>query len=69
MTMETINATLLTLAEASVNKLLLLNPEVIDRLTRLDGKVIAIQLSSPAIALSIQPSSQQIGRASCRERV
>ncbi|RRC97280.1 hypothetical protein EHS89_18665 [Amphritea balenae] len=56
--METINATLLTLTEASVNKLLLLNPEVIDRLTRLDGKVIAIQLSSPAAALSIQPSSQ-----------
>ena len=58
MSLETINATLLTLAEASVNKLLLLNPEVIDRLTRLDGKVIAIQLSSPAVALSIQPSSQ-----------
>ncbi|GGK64348.1 ubiquinone biosynthesis accessory factor UbiJ [Amphritea balenae] len=58
MSMETINATLLTLTEASVNKLLLLNPEVIDRLTRLDGKVIAIQLSSPAAALSIQPSSQ-----------
>ena len=55
MTIETINATLLTLAEGAVNKLLLLNPEVADRLTRLDGKVIAVQLTSPAMQLSIQP--------------
>lgn len=55
MTIETISATLLTLAEGAVNKLLLLNPEVTDRLNRLDGKVIAIQLTSPATELSIQP--------------
>ncbi|WP_428035773.1 ubiquinone biosynthesis accessory factor UbiJ [Amphritea sp.] len=55
MTIATINATLLTLAEASLNRLLLLSPETVDRLTQLDGKVIAIRLTSPAASLSVQP--------------
>ncbi|UTW03156.1 SCP2 sterol-binding domain-containing protein [Amphritea atlantica] len=57
MTIETINATLLTLAESTINRLLLASPETVDRLGQLDGKVIAIQLTSPAISLSLQPSA------------
>ncbi|WP_372598507.1 SCP2 domain-containing protein [Amphritea sp.] len=57
MTFETINATLLTLAESTINRLLLVRPETVAQLGRLDGKVIAIQLSSPAISLSLQPST------------
>jgi len=57
MTIETINATLLTLAESTINRLLLASPETVDQLGQLDGKVIAIQLTSPAISLSLQPSA------------
>jgi len=57
MTIETINATLLTLAESTINRFLLASPETVDRLGQLDGKVIAIQLTSPAISLSLQPSA------------
>lgn len=57
MTFETINATLLTLAESTINRLLLVRPETVAQLGRLDGKVIAIQLTSPAMSLSLQPST------------
>lgn len=57
MSIETINATLLTLAEATINQLLLLNPETVTQLDQLNGKVIAIQLTAPAISLSLQPSA------------
>lgn len=57
MTFETINATLLTLAESTINRLLLVRPETVAQLGQLDGKVIAIQLTSPAISLSLQPST------------
>ncbi|MBR9865948.1 MAG: hypothetical protein GYB20_02500 [Oceanospirillales bacterium] len=57
MTFETINATLLTLAESTINRLLLVRPETVAQLGQLDGKVIAIQLTSPAISLSLQPSA------------
>ncbi|RTE67231.1 hypothetical protein EH243_03230 [Amphritea opalescens] len=60
MTIETINATLLTVAEAAINRLLLLNPETVDQLGELSGRVIAIRLTTPAIALSLQPSSDGI---------
>jgi len=60
MTIDTINATLLTVAEAAINRLLLLNPETVDQLGQLNGRVIAIQLTAPAIALSLQPSSAGI---------
>lgn len=53
-----INATLLTLAETSLNKLLLLSPETVDQLGQLSNKVIAIQLTSPAASLSLQPSER-----------
>jgi ubiquinone biosynthesis protein UbiJ len=53
-----INATLLTLAETSLNKLLLLSPETVDQLSQLSNKVIAIQLTSPAASLSLQPSER-----------
>ncbi len=53
-----INATLLTLAETSLNKLLLLSPETVGQLERLSNKVIAIQLMSPAASMSIQPSAK-----------
>ncbi|BBB24886.1 ubiquinone biosynthesis accessory factor UbiJ [Amphritea japonica] len=55
-----INATLLTLAETSLNKLLRLSPETVDQLSQLNGKVIAIQLTSPAATLSLQPSGEGI---------
>ena len=55
-----INATLLTLAETSLNKVLRLNPETVDQLSQLNSKVIAIQLTSPAATLSLQPSSEGI---------
>lgn len=58
MTVEAINATLLTVAEAATNRVLLLNPLIAERLTALEGKVIAIQLTSPQIELSIQPGPQ-----------
>lgn len=57
MTFETINATLLTLAESTINRLLLVRPETVAQFGRLDGKVIAIQLTSPAMSLSLQPST------------
>lgn len=57
MTFETINATLLTLAESTINRLLLVRPETVAQLGQLDGKVIAIQLTSPAMSLSLQPST------------
>ncbi len=57
MTFETINSTLLTLAESTINRLLLVRPETVAQLGRLDGKVIAIQLTSPAMSLSLQPST------------
>ena len=55
-----INATLLTLAETSLNKLLRLSPDTVDQLSQLDSKVIAIQLTSPAATLSLQPSGEGI---------
>lgn len=58
MTVEAINATLLTVAEAATNRVLLLNPLIAERLTELEGKVIAIQLTNPQIELSIQPGPQ-----------
>jgi len=57
MTFETINATLLTLAESTINRLLLVRPETVAQLGRLDGKVIALQLTSPPMSLSLQPST------------
>lgn len=55
MNIETLQATLLTLAESSANELLSHNPEALRRLSQLDGKVISIQLQSPTLQLSIQP--------------
>lgn len=55
-----INATLLTLAETSLNKLLRLSPDTVDQLSQLNSKVIAIQLTSPAATLSLQPSGEGI---------
>ena len=57
MAIETINATLLTLAEATLNRLLLLSPDTVDRLGQLDGKVIAIRLTAPSASLSVQPGA------------
>jgi ubiquinone biosynthesis protein UbiJ len=57
MTIESISATLLTLAEGTINRLLLSSPATVDRLSLLDGKVIAIQLSAPRLSLSLQPSA------------
>ncbi len=55
-----INATLLTLAETSLNKLLRLSPDTVNQLSQLNSKVIAIQLTSPAATLSLQPSGEGI---------
>ncbi|MEH6576025.1 MAG: SCP2 sterol-binding domain-containing protein [Amphritea sp.] len=56
MTFETINATLLTLAESVINLLLCCNPAIQQRLLKLDGKVIAVRLDTPGLSLSIQPN-------------
>ena len=56
MPIETINATLLTLAESVINPLLCCNPAIQQRLLKLDGKVIAVRLDTPALSLSIQPN-------------
>ena len=55
-----INATLLTLAETSLNKVLLLSPETVDQLDQISNKVIAIQLTSPVVSLSLRPSTEGI---------
>ncbi|MDO6563024.1 SCP2 sterol-binding domain-containing protein [Amphritea sp. 1_MG-2023] len=60
MSIETLYATLLTLAEETLNRLLLLNPDTVTQLQQLDGKVIAIQLTSANLALSLQPSATGI---------
>ncbi|WP_417226483.1 ubiquinone biosynthesis accessory factor UbiJ [Amphritea sp.] len=60
MSIGTLNATILTLAEEALNRLLLLNPESVAQLGQLDGKVIAIQLTAPTISLSLQPSHNGI---------
>jgi len=54
-TFKTINATLLTLAETSLNQLLGHNPEALRRLAELEGKVIGINLSAPTCSLSLRP--------------
>lgn len=55
MTFETINATLLTLTETSLNQLLGHNPEALRRLAELEGKVIGLKLEAPACSLSLRP--------------
>ena len=55
MAVELFSATLLTLAEAAVNPLLCRNPDITRRLTRLNGKVIAIELTDANLQLSVQP--------------
>lgn len=56
MSSETLSATLLSLAEAALNPLLCSNPAIQQRLADLDGRVIAVRLTQPELALSIQPN-------------
>ncbi|WP_271271901.1 ubiquinone biosynthesis accessory factor UbiJ [Aliamphritea hakodatensis] len=55
MAAELFGATLLTLAEAAVNPLLCRNPDIARRLARLNGKIIAVELTDANLHLSIQP--------------
>lgn len=55
---EMLHATAMTLAEESINRLLARDPVTLDRLAGLGGKVIAVQLSIPALSLYLLPNSE-----------
>ncbi|MDI3324679.1 SCP2 sterol-binding domain-containing protein [Pontibacterium granulatum] len=54
---ELLNATAFTVAEETVNTLLQRDPVTLGHLERLSGKVIAIELSLPAICIYILPNA------------
>ncbi len=53
-----LNATLLTFAEESCNQLLRQDPATLNQLQALQGKVIAIEIDSPAFHLSLLPHNE-----------
>lgn len=55
---EMLHATAMTLAEESINRLLMRDPVTLDRLAGLSGKVIAVQLSIPALSLYLLPNAE-----------
>lgn len=55
MPFQLLNASVLTLAEASLNRLLASDPATLNRLGALTGKVIAIECTSPVFHLYLLP--------------
>ncbi|MBY4678065.1 ubiquinone biosynthesis accessory factor UbiJ [Marinobacterium arenosum] len=53
--LELLNATLLTVAEQSINGLLGRDPVTLERLAGLEGKVIVVELSAPTLRFSLMP--------------
>ena len=53
-----LQATLLTTAEEIINQLLKRDPVTLQHLTQLNGKVIAVQLTQPEMALFLLPNSE-----------
>ncbi|KEA65098.1 hypothetical protein ADIMK_0800 [Marinobacterium lacunae] len=60
MPLHMLSAGLLSFAEQSLNTLLAQDPVTLDRLGALGGRVIAVEASSPAMALYLLPHSEGI---------